>query len=163
MVFLRGPGAHDVQLQWKKVGSGVATWSSRPSIADGFAGGRTVVVTARHRYIWHSHADSIARIDAEGSWTDVPDTSLEFTLPEVASLRFLYSMTVRSDQIDGQNGECAPRHPVSGLPTGWPAGTLRRCRGPLLLLPHFLINALHAHIFETQAYLDALATPYRRG
>ena len=53
--------------------------------------------------------------------------------------------------------------PVSGLPTGWPAGTLRRCRGPLLLLPHFLINALHAHIFETQAYLDALATPYRRG
>lgn len=105
-----GPGAHDVQLQWKKVGSGVATWSSRPSIADGFAGGRTVVVTARHRYIWHSHADSIARIDAEGSWTDVPDTSLEFTLPEVASLRFLYSMTVRSDQIDGQNGECAPRH-----------------------------------------------------
>lgn len=99
-----GPGAHDVQLQWKKLGAGVAAWGSRPSVADGFAGGRSIVVTARHRYIWHTHADSIARIDAEGSWVDVPGTSLDFTLPDSSSLRFLYSMTVRSDQVDGQNG-----------------------------------------------------------
>jgi hypothetical protein len=100
-----GPGAHDVQLQWKKTGQSVTSWTSRPSLADGFSGGRSIVVTARHQYIWHSHANSIARIEAEGGWLEVPDTSLDFTLPSACALRFLYSMTVRSDQVDGQNGK----------------------------------------------------------
>ena len=29
----------------------------------------------------------------------------DFTLPTACALRFLYSMTVRSDQVDGQNGK----------------------------------------------------------
>ena len=102
-----GPGAHSVQLQWKKTGDGVSSWSSRPSDADGYLSGRTIVATARHRYLWHTHADSLARIEKEGSWAEVPGQTLKFVLQEATTLRFLYSMTVRSDQVDTlEAGEC---------------------------------------------------------
>jgi hypothetical protein len=97
-------GAHDVRLQWKKIGTGVSSWGSSPRAADGFTSGRTLVVTARHRYMWHTHGDTLARVDTEGSWFDVPDTALRFTLTDDSTLRFLYSMTVRSDQVDVETG-----------------------------------------------------------
>jgi hypothetical protein len=99
-----GPGAHSVQLQWKMSGDGVSSWSSRPSAADGYISGRTMVATARHRYMWHTHADSLARIDQEGSWEDMPGASLSFVLQDTTTLRFLYSMTVRSDAVDVNEG-----------------------------------------------------------
>lgn len=43
-----GPGNHSVRLQWKKsVGGLVTSWSNRPSAHDGFAEGRSIVVTAQ--------------------------------------------------------------------------------------------------------------------
>ena len=97
-------GAHDVRLQWKKVGAGVTSWASLPTAADGFSSGRSLVVTGRHKYIWHKHPDSVARIDVEGQWHDLPGMTLGFTLDKDASLRLLYSMTVRSDQVDAESG-----------------------------------------------------------
>ena len=95
-----GPGAHSIQLQWKKSGDGVDMWSSRPTTADGYVSGRTIVATARHRYLWHTHADEPVRIETEGVWADVPGAALKFVLQETTSLRFLYSMTLRSDQVE---------------------------------------------------------------
>lgn len=43
-----GPGNHSVGLQWKKSSGGIVTsWSNRPSSHDGFASGRSIVVTAQ--------------------------------------------------------------------------------------------------------------------
>lgn len=43
-----GQGNHSVGLQWKKSSGGVvSSWSNRPSSHDGFAGGRSIVVTAQ--------------------------------------------------------------------------------------------------------------------
>ena len=77
----------------------MTSWSSRPSIADGFAGGRAVTVTAGHQYLWKATPQTLARVGEEGSWRDVPGMSVEVQLKEAATLRFLYSMTVRSDQV----------------------------------------------------------------
>ena len=38
-------GRHSVQLQWKRVGNIFSSWNSRPSYLDGFACGRSVVVS----------------------------------------------------------------------------------------------------------------------
>ena len=107
-----GPGSHDVVLQWKKVGDGVSSWSNRPSMADGHTSARSIVVTARHRYLWHTHAESVARIEEEGSWIEVPGMSVDFELQTITSLRFLYSMTVRSDQLDTPQSKFAPLPPA---------------------------------------------------
>lgn len=43
-----GPGTHSIGLQWKKSTGGIVTsWSNRPSSHDGFASGRSIVVTAQ--------------------------------------------------------------------------------------------------------------------
>lgn len=43
-----GKGNHTVGLQWKKSSGGIVTsWSNQPSSHDGFAGGRSIVVTAQ--------------------------------------------------------------------------------------------------------------------
>lgn len=97
-------GAHDIRLQWKKMGPGVNYWTSRPSLADGFTSGRSLVVTARHKYLWHTHGESMASLDVEGTWEDVGGTSLNFTLDHASTLRLLYSMTVRSDTVDSEKG-----------------------------------------------------------
>lgn len=50
LVMEFGPGNHSVGLQWKKSAGGVvSSWSNRPSSHDGFAGGRSIVVTAQVR------------------------------------------------------------------------------------------------------------------
>ena len=49
---------------------------------------------------WHTHADEPVRIETEGVWADVPGAALKFVLQETTSLRFLYSMTLRSDQVE---------------------------------------------------------------
>ena len=48
LVVELGGGNHSVGLQWKKSAHGVVTsWSNRPSSHDGFAGGRSIIVTAQ--------------------------------------------------------------------------------------------------------------------
>ncbi|CAM9116455.1 unnamed protein product, partial [Choristocarpus tenellus] len=76
-----GPGNHTIGLEWKKsVGGVVRSWSNRPSESDGHASGRSIVVTAQHRYMWHKAAKTDARISQTGLWEDVPEMTMVFTL-----------------------------------------------------------------------------------
>lgn len=53
LVIQFGAGNHSVRLQWKKsIGGIVTSWSNRPSSHDGFAGGRSIVVTAQVSHIF---------------------------------------------------------------------------------------------------------------
>lgn len=107
-VISLGSGSHDVQLQWKKVGTQVTSWSSRPSLADGHISSRSITATARHKFLRHTHSDVFTLITQEGSWHNVSGMALTFTLEEPTSLSFLYSMTVRSDHVDHEPGENPP-------------------------------------------------------
>ena len=95
-----GAGPHTVQLQWKKRGTFVTSWNSIPSLHDGFSSGRLLTATAHHRYLWHTEVTTDDTISTNGTWTDVKDSSLTFTLAEPATLRFLYSMSVKPDYVN---------------------------------------------------------------
>ncbi|CAN0543623.1 unnamed protein product, partial [Ectocarpus sp. 12 AP-2014] len=94
-----GQGNHSVGLQWKKSSGGIVTsWSNRPSSHDGFAGGRSIVVSAQHRYMWYSAgSNDDVQIDQTGTWNEIPGLRLQLELPEPASIRVLYSMSVMPD------------------------------------------------------------------
>lgn len=48
LVIELGPGKHSAWLQWKKSAGGLVTsWRNTPSSHDGFASGRSIVVTAQ--------------------------------------------------------------------------------------------------------------------
>ncbi|CAM9343751.1 unnamed protein product, partial [Hapterophycus canaliculatus] len=95
-----GQGNHSVGLQWKKTSGGiVSSWSNRPSSHDGFATGRSIVVTAQHRYIWYSTAGNTdVRINETETWNEIPGLRLNLELPEPVSIRILYSISVMPDQ-----------------------------------------------------------------
>ncbi|CAM9173657.1 unnamed protein product [Ascophyllum nodosum] len=100
LVVELGGGNHSVGLQWKKSAHGVVTsWSNRPSSHDGFAGGRSIIVTAQHHFMWHSAGFTNARISETGTWEAVPELTLTFLLPELASIRVLYSISVMPEYI----------------------------------------------------------------
>ena len=46
-----GPGTHTIALQWRKWGSYVRSWSNRPNFEDGQVSGRSITVTAHHRFV----------------------------------------------------------------------------------------------------------------
>ncbi|CAM9734048.1 unnamed protein product [Scytosiphon promiscuus] len=95
-----GQGNHSVGLQWKKTPGGIVTsWRNRPSAHDGFAGGRSIVVTAQHRYMWYStEGYTDVRTEETETWDEIPGLRLNFELPEPASIRILYSISVMPDQ-----------------------------------------------------------------
>lgn len=50
LVMAFGAGNHSVWLQWKKPwGGSIASWRNLPSAHDGYAGGRSIVITAQVR------------------------------------------------------------------------------------------------------------------
>ena len=100
VVVTLGAGPHTIELQWKKRGTFVTSWNNIPSLHDGFSTGRILSATAQHRYMWHNEVTSDDYITTNGTWVDVKDTELTFTLAEPASLRFLYSMSVKPDYVN---------------------------------------------------------------
>jgi hypothetical protein len=74
--------------------------SSITSLHDGFSSGRLLTATAHHRYLWHTEVTTDDTISTNGTWTDVKDSSLTFTLAEPATLRLLYSMSVKPDYVN---------------------------------------------------------------
>jgi len=65
-----------------------------------------VVSRSQHRYIWYSTGGNYdVRINETGAWDEVPGLSLKFNLPEPASIRALYSMSVMPDQNFASDGE----------------------------------------------------------
>jgi hypothetical protein len=97
-------GMHRVKLQWKKVGRDISSWGNHPSNADGFSSSRSLLVTARHNYLWHHATDSSARLEVEGEWLDILDSTLSFELPVATPLRILYSMMIRADRFQFETG-----------------------------------------------------------
>ncbi|GMI28951.1 hypothetical protein TrCOL_g5273, partial [Triparma columacea] len=74
--------------------------SSITSLHDGFSSGRLLTATAHHRYLLHTEVTTDDTISTNGTWTDVKDSSLTFTLAEPATLRLLYSMSVKPDYVN---------------------------------------------------------------
>ncbi|GMI23781.1 hypothetical protein TeGR_g4408, partial [Tetraparma gracilis] len=114
-----GAGPHTLTLQWKRRGEFVTSWACAPSLHDGFAAGRMLAADANHRYLWSALPTSDAVVSESGAWRDMPDSAVSFTLPEPATLRFLYSMTVRPDYISptedfGRSDELSARLVIDG-------------------------------------------------
>ncbi len=64
------------------------------------------VSRSQHRYIWYSTGGNYdVRINESGAWDEVPGLNIKFDLPEPASIRVLYSMSVMPDQNFASDGE----------------------------------------------------------
>lgn len=96
-----GSGAHQVQVQWRKWGAFVRSWASNPHAHDGFASGRTLVVSGDHRAVWYTQPLSPARLAVNNQWQDVPDSSVSFTTHESRPHRFTYIIHARPETAPG--------------------------------------------------------------
>lgn len=92
-------GPHAVKLQWRKRGVGVSKWVVSSELLDGFVGGRNLVVTAQHRYLWHAQPLSPAALTSVDAWEPVQDMALHFRLSEAASFRIFYQLPVRPELV----------------------------------------------------------------
>ena len=59
----------------------------------------------QHHFMWHSAGFTNARISETGTWEAVPELTLTFLLPELASIRVLYSISVMPEYIYLNEGE----------------------------------------------------------
>lgn len=57
--------------------------------------------------MWHASGDSDVRINETGIWEEIPGLALKIVLPEPASVRVLYSMSVMPDNNFGAAGKAA--------------------------------------------------------
>ena len=92
-------GDHVVQLQWKKFGTAVNSWTIDSTINGGFAGGRTLVVNAQHQYIWYTQPLS-SSVLSDNEWNMVDEMQLSFTLPEKKTVRMAYHVPVHPDSLE---------------------------------------------------------------
>ncbi|DBA03616.1 TPA: hypothetical protein N0F65_006795 [Lagenidium giganteum] len=97
MELLAGP--HEARLQWRKRGNRVSAWVISSAVLDGYAGGRSLVVSAEHRYLWYTQPLSVASINSADRWEMVPDMSLQFTLTDVTNIRIFYQFPVRPELV----------------------------------------------------------------
>lgn len=88
-------GQHDVRLQWRRRGERVNKWIISSDVLDGFAGGRNLIVSAQHKYIWYTQPLTTASLDTSDIWVPVPDMTLSFRLSEATKMRFFYQLPVR--------------------------------------------------------------------
>lgn len=92
-------GHHDVKLQWRKRGTKISLWVISSELLDGFVGGRSLVVSAQHRYVWHMQPLESVSLLSIGTWETVPDMALHFRLSETASFRIFYQLPVRPELV----------------------------------------------------------------
>ena len=98
-------GNHTVKLQWRKWGTYVRAWQSRPDAEDGFVAGRELSVSAEHDRVAFKEPLTLARLATEGVWETVRDMSVTVTSTRTRSHMFMYLMHVRPDAAPGVNGE----------------------------------------------------------
>lgn len=72
----------------------------------------------QHRYMWHTVGSADVRINETGAWNEIPGLALSIVLPEPASIRVLYSISVMPDQSFGSHGKIMYVH----LTSPWTAG-----------------------------------------
>ncbi|KAE8913903.1 hypothetical protein PF003_g1454 [Phytophthora fragariae] len=92
-------GHHDVKLQWRKRGTHVIKWAVASDILDGFAGGRNLIVSAQHRFIWHTQPLTAVSLLTVNKWEAVSGMTLSFRLSEPATIRFFYQLPVRPELV----------------------------------------------------------------
>ncbi|KAE9351235.1 hypothetical protein PF008_g6039 [Phytophthora fragariae] len=92
-------GHHDVKLQWRKRGTHVIKWAVASDILDGFAGGRNLIVSAQHRFIWHTQPLTAVSLLTVNKWEAVSGMTLSFRLSEPATMRFFYQLPVRPELV----------------------------------------------------------------
>lgn len=63
--------------------------------------------------MWYSVGSTDVRINETGAWDDIPGLALSIVLPEPASIRVLYSMSVMPDQNFGSHGKIVDVHLIS--------------------------------------------------
>lgn len=69
----------------------------------------------QHRYIWYSTGGNHdVRINETGQWNEIPGLSLNFDLPEPASIRVLYSMSVMPEQNFVSDGKICGSRSIFG-------------------------------------------------
>ena len=97
------PGAHTVEVQWRKWGEG--SWRIVPSFGSGFSFGRSVVVTASHHALTATQPLSDAMIRgnaalvASGSnsstgWSDIAGSVSTFTVKDQSRVVFKYAVNL---------------------------------------------------------------------
>eukprot|EP00644_Phytophthora_capsici_P004348 jgi/Phyca11/545317/estExt2_Genewise1Plus.C_PHYCAscaffold_170447 len=92
-------GEHDVKLQWRKRGTHVLKWAVTSDILDGFAGGRSLTVSAQHRFIWYTQPTVSVSLMSVNKWEAVPGMTLNFRLSEPATVRFFFQLPARPELI----------------------------------------------------------------
>ncbi|KAH7476850.1 uncharacterized protein KRP23_7525 [Phytophthora ramorum] len=92
-------GHHEVKLQWRKRGTHVLKWALASDILDGFAGGRSLIVSAQHRYLWHTQPITALSLLSVNKWEAVPGMAVSFRLSEAATMRFFYQLPVRPELV----------------------------------------------------------------
>lgn len=68
-------------------------------------------LAAQHRYMWHASGDTDVWINETGVWQEIPGLALKIALPEPASIRVLYWMSVMPDHNFGATGRTAGARP----------------------------------------------------
>ncbi len=97
-------GNHTVKLQWRKWGSYVRAWQSRPDSEDGFVAGRELSVSAEHDTVVFKEPLTLARIATVGAWETVRDMSVTVVANRTRQHTFMYLLHVRPDAAPGVNG-----------------------------------------------------------
>ncbi|KAG6967299.1 hypothetical protein JG687_00004349 [Phytophthora cactorum] len=92
-------GHHLVKLQWRKRGTHVLKWAVASDILDGFAGGRSLTVSAQHRFIWYKQPITAVSLLSLNKWEAVPGMAVNFRLSEPATIRFFYQLPVRPELV----------------------------------------------------------------
>lgn len=108
-------GHHDVALQWRKRGNRVRKWVVMSDILDGFAGGRNMVVSAQHRFVWYTQPLNSARLVTMDTWEPVPDMTVSFRLADVATVRIFYQLPVRPEFVRYARGSFVRFHRPSQM------------------------------------------------
>ncbi|KAI9997231.1 hypothetical protein PInf_000667 [Phytophthora infestans] len=92
-------GHHSVKLQWRKRGTRVLKWAVTSDILDGFAGGRSLTVSAQHRFIWYKQPTTTVSLLSVNKWEAVSGMSVNFRLSEPATIQFFYQLPVRPELV----------------------------------------------------------------
>ncbi|GLD93028.1 hypothetical protein PINS_up001620 [Pythium insidiosum] len=98
-------GEHVAKLQWRKRGEAVRQWIISSSLLDGYAGGRNLMVSAQHRYMWFKQPLTPAALESTDVWERVADMELSLRLTEPATIRFFYQLPVRPPLVRYEIGE----------------------------------------------------------
>ncbi|KAJ0398599.1 hypothetical protein P43SY_005224 [Pythium insidiosum] len=70
-------------------------WLISSSLLDGYAGGRNLMVSAQHRFMWFTQPLISAALESLDVWERVPGMELTLRLSEAATIRFFYQLPVR--------------------------------------------------------------------